>query len=562
MIRNSENSQQKPGASTRIAGPQTEVTSLAGFAIMLFLASVLCLYFFPMMTDEAYYLDWARRSTFPDFGFFDHPPFVSWQAVGGRFVHKIWFARLGVLLASLLTFFVNWRTAFEIWGSRTRAWTAAVIAQLTIGGIANSFLLTPDSSLAFFWSLSLHEGVVALTRNPKRWLSAGLATGAGLLSKYTMVLIGPVFLLGLLLENKKQLRTPWPYLGGLLALLVFLPNIWWNSQNHWVTINFQFNHGFSVGEHLKTGSSLPPAEASPTGSTTMNLYLALQKAMGSVAGFEETKHKIHTEKSFLEKAWQYSGDYLGGVAGLWGLLLIALSLTWRPFSLRSRELAKNLRPPGVLFLRAAFLWPLGFFLVLSPFSKIEANWPAMHIASAAILLAGTWSPSRKTLMWIYMGHCSAAAVLIMMTNFPNIAPGARDNRLIVEASGYDQLAAILPVHLGSTPLAVDSYQLKSALASRLPNLATAQWPGITRPSEYTRGGPDDLGVEKILLNADHFYLLTFEDIPPELPGRNAVFLEGIRSCPEGRIAFYSTENPVLPCVHGLKDWWLVRYNRI
>ena len=515
-----------------------------------------------MMTDEAYYLDWARRTTFPDIGFFDHPPFVSWQAVAGRYVHNIWFARLGVLIASLLSFYINWRTAFEVWGSRTRAWTAAVIAQLTIGGIANSFLLTPDSGLALFWSLGLHEGVVALTRSPKRWLTAGLVTGLGLLSKYTMVLIGPVFLIGLVLENRKQLRTAWPYLGGVIALLVFLPNIWWNSQNRWATINFQFNHGFSVGEHLATGSSLPHAEGSATGSSTMNLYQGLQAAMGAVAGFEETKHKIHTEKSFLKKAWQYIGDYLGGVAGLWGFFLVALVLTWRPFLHHAGELAKTVGPPGTLFLRAAFFWPLGFFLVLSPFSKIEANWPAMHIASAAILLAGTWNPSRKVIMWIFAGHFSAAAMLIVMVGYPHIAPAARDNRLIVEAAGYDQLAEILPFHLGDKPLAVDSYQLKSALASRLPMLSTAQWPGITRPSEYTRGASDDLGAETVLLNAEQFYLLTFEDIPPELPGRHAVFLEGIRSCPDGRIAFYSTENPVLPCVHGLKDWWLVRYKKI
>jgi hypothetical protein len=53
-----------------------------------------------------------------------------------------------------------------------------------------------------------------------------------------------VLLGALLIADPRALRGRWPYLGGLLALLVFLPNILWNADNDWLTMRFQFGHGF------------------------------------------------------------------------------------------------------------------------------------------------------------------------------------------------------------------------------------------------------------------------------------------------------------------------------
>lgn len=512
--------------------------------------------YFPMVTDEAYYMDWARRSPFPSFGFFDHPPFVSWQAGLSRILHSILAARVGVLVAAGVTFYFNWLTAYKLWGDRRAAFAAAAVAQATFGGIANSFLLTPDSGLALWWSIAVHEALVALRGNDRRWLTAGLATGAGLLAKYTMLLIGPVFLFGLIFENRRQLRSHWPYLGGVCALLVFSLNLYWNAQNNWTTLKFQFGHGFSVSQDITTSSLLPDARGAETGLPSMILYQDLQKAMGAVPGFEEVKRKDRPQVSSMERAWQYTGDYLGGVAGLWGGFIVVI-LTFMVRSTRSRS--KGVYPVGFRFIQAAALGPIGFFFLLSPFTRIEANWPAMHMGAAAILLAGYWRPSLVQISGVFGLHLALALGLVVTAMFPSMAPYARSNRIVTEAAGYDALVRLLKSQRSSPVLAVDSYQLKSALAARLPEVLTSQWPGITRPSEYTRGAPDDLLANQRLLLQSHFYLLTFEDIPPELPGYQAKAIEGIRSCPDGRIDFYGVSKPVLPCEKGLRDWWLVSY---
>ena len=540
-------------------------------ASIFFIAFFGCL-FFPMMTDEAYDMDWARRVEFPSFGFFDHPPMVSWQAFLVRFWHSLTFARFGALFAAIAGFYVNWRTAFLLTQNRASAWTAACVAHTTLGGIANSILLTPDSGLALCWSVALHEGVYALTKNPHRWLSAGVATGVGLLSKYTMLLIGPVFLLGLILENRKQLKTPWPYLGGILALLVFLPNILWNKNNNWETFRFQFRHGFydtqkkseiqSSNRTVYPGTRLPLAEGSYLGSSTMTLYQNLKNAMDAVPGFDETYRKEHRIKSRLEYAWQYIGDYLGGVLALWGGFILWWVIQRKSITLAARNnWMICTRTPGFKFIVCGFAVPLAFFFLLSPFAKVEANWPAMHIPAFAIFATMVWKHSFRMLVSIFSFHTVILLILILISMFPSFLPFGRDNRLANESNGYDKLVELITPQINGV-LVVDSYQLKSMFAYLSPKIKTVQWPGITRASEYTRGAPEDLARENELLSQRQFYLVTFENIPPELPGYNATSLEGIRSCPDGTIGKYSTRHTVIPCEKGLRDWWLVSYQSV
>jgi Dolichyl-phosphate-mannose-protein mannosyltransferase len=82
------------------------------------------------------------------------------------------------------------------------------------------------------------------------WLMAGLAGGLGLLAKYSGFFVGAGGLFWLLAAPRARaaLRTVWPWAGGVLAVLVFLPNLWWQSHHHWMTFAFQF--GRVSGGHL------------------------------------------------------------------------------------------------------------------------------------------------------------------------------------------------------------------------------------------------------------------------------------------------------------------------
>jgi hypothetical protein len=58
-----------------------------------------------------------------------------------------------------------------------------------------------------------------------------------LLSKYTALFFGPAILIWLVSVPKlrRWLASPWPYLGGVVALAIFSPVIVWNADHHWVS---------------------------------------------------------------------------------------------------------------------------------------------------------------------------------------------------------------------------------------------------------------------------------------------------------------------------------------
>ena len=525
--------------------------------ISIFTALVLAIYA-PMVTDEAYYVDWAMRSNWPSMGFFDHPPFVSWIASGTRLWRDIFAARLVVWVTSILSLHFVWKSARIL--NPDRAWAVVALLASSIGGIASGFLLTPDTGLMLMWSIALHESIVAIQGNPRRWLSAGIATGLGLLSKYTMVLIGPVFLWGLLRDARKQLFSPWPYLGGVLCLFIFLPHMWWQSQNNWITMKFQFGHGFSVKQSLTFGSILPTAKSPMENSPNMRLRKNLFNAMKATSGFAEVEPRPKPRKSKWEQAWQYAGDFAGGVLGLWGVYgLLAITTSLRKIFQKRRPKLAVSRQPGEGIIEAAAFFPLIFFGLLSPFTKIEANWPAMHMAALAIWLYSRFTISPKSMIIATSIHIVALACLAYLLAFPESIPGARNNRMLIESKGYRSLGEWVRERYPNQAIGVDSYQLKSAVRYYAPQTPVAQWPGITRGSEYTRGFSDDVAIEKVLLNQTSLTIIAMNSYPQEIQGFEATSFQGMRVCPEGHIGVFSLDNPVLPCEKGLREWWITTY---
>jgi len=86
------------------------------------------------------------------------------------------------------------------------------------------------------------------------WIWAGIAVGLALLSKYTAALFAPALLLLVFLDRdlRQELRTPWPWLGGTVAVLLFLPNLLWNATHDWTAIQFQIRHGLGSQATLRS----------------------------------------------------------------------------------------------------------------------------------------------------------------------------------------------------------------------------------------------------------------------------------------------------------------------
>ena len=90
----------------------------------------------------------------------------------------------------------------------------------------------------------------------KGWLLFGAVAGLGMLNKHSMAFFGAAVVVGLVLTpERRAFRSPWLWLGGVIAAVLFLPNLIWDVQ-----------HGFPHFEMLANikadgrDGQLPPLE--------------------------------------------------------------------------------------------------------------------------------------------------------------------------------------------------------------------------------------------------------------------------------------------------------------
>ena len=80
------------------------------------------------------------------------------------------------------------------------------------------------------------------TGEKRWWLAFGVLAGLGLLNKYTMLGFGFALVAGLAITPaRKLLWSRWLILGGVLAGLIFLPNLVWNIQHGFPILELQAN---------------------------------------------------------------------------------------------------------------------------------------------------------------------------------------------------------------------------------------------------------------------------------------------------------------------------------
>jgi 4-amino-4-deoxy-L-arabinose transferase-like glycosyltransferase len=214
----------------------TMVAVLLLVALRLAFAAVV-----PLAIDESYYWLWSKHLAG---GYYDHPPMVAFiirlgTLIGGDTEFGV---RVVSVLLALPASWAVWRTAALLY-DETVAAKAVVYFNLTLMVAGGTLIVTPDSPLLLTACFVLYFlARVSVSRNGAWWLAVGAAAGAGLLSKYSMFLAGGAIavLLIVVSDMRRWLLTPWPYLGGLLALALFTPVIAWNLDHGMVSFIKQF----------------------------------------------------------------------------------------------------------------------------------------------------------------------------------------------------------------------------------------------------------------------------------------------------------------------------------
>jgi Dolichyl-phosphate-mannose-protein mannosyltransferase len=210
---------------------------IGGIALLVFLAHMLVSSRYGYFVDELYYLACSHHLAW---GYVDQPPLIAvitWlerSILGDSLPALRFLPAVAAGLRVVLTGYIARELGAKRFGIALSCVCVAV-APLYLG---LDSLLTMNVFESLFWmgaafiALKIFNGA-----NPKLWLLFGAVCGVGLLNKHSMVFFGFALCAGLLLTRQRnQLDKPWIWLGGLLALLIFMPNLIWEIHHHFPTI--------------------------------------------------------------------------------------------------------------------------------------------------------------------------------------------------------------------------------------------------------------------------------------------------------------------------------------
>lgn len=236
----------KPGAGNISVKPaRSRVPDWRGVIAVIVAMTALRLVYahaLDLRTDEAYYWTWSKENVL---SFLDHPPMVAWFIRCGTAV--LGDTNLGVRLGGIVAMLVTQLLLADIVRRVTSNNVRAVMLALLLPEAALYYGLlmakvAPDTALipfsvAMLWSLVR----LAQSHDGRWWLAAGLFAGLSLLSKFTAIMFVPAVLAFALVPDWRWrwLRSPYPYLAGLIAIVVFSPVLIWNAEHDWASFRFQ-----------------------------------------------------------------------------------------------------------------------------------------------------------------------------------------------------------------------------------------------------------------------------------------------------------------------------------
>ncbi|MFA4859079.1 MAG: glycosyltransferase family 39 protein [Candidatus Margulisiibacteriota bacterium] len=334
------------------------LTVLALTAGRLFLGTL-----FPITGDESYYWVWARHL---DWSYVDHPPMVAWInylfTLGSANLLAL---RLGLNILVLLVTAVIYLTAKKMFNAKI-AFYAALLFQFTPHFSIIWLTMFVDVPLLLFWSLALYFSACLLEDEKLlNWIGLALAVGLGFLSKYSMLLFWPCFVLFCLWqkERRRWLRQREFYFSLLLSAVFLLPVVYWNITHNFASLIFH-------GERI--------LQAAPESWTSRWLDFAMLQIV------------------------QFSPF-------LWCFVPLALVFAFKNKDERYRFLL-------------SFSLPVWFlFLALSTLMHAWPHWTGVAYVSIFILMVAYFQKTGKSVMGLVVGN--AGLVLVILAVLLWYSPG-------------------------------------------------------------------------------------------------------------------------------------------
>lgn len=335
--------------------------ALAVLALLVWRVAVVWTNGYGLTFDEAQYWVWSKD---PAFGYISKPPAIAWLIAGTTALcgDAAGCVRLGAAVFHPLTAIVVALIGARLFGRTAGIW-CGILYLLAPAVAFSSMIVSTDVILLLFWALALYAFIRALDEDGWAWwLLLGVATGAGLLSKYAMGYFFPCALLFLLLSrtHRRWLVRPQPYAALLLALAIFAPNVLWNVEHGFMTV----------------------------------------KSLGRTAAWQDGGYKIGLA---LERAGMFTAIQFA-ISGP----VIMLGYVRR--LIRLRRLSSDWRI-GLLF---ALSLPIFLLLIVQALvSKAYGNWAVVGHIGALVLAVGLWIEDRwRTPIYLSLAIGLIASVAI------------------------------------------------------------------------------------------------------------------------------------------------------
>jgi 4-amino-4-deoxy-L-arabinose transferase-like glycosyltransferase len=192
--------------------------------------------------DELYYMACSRHL---DWGYVDQPPLIALITWVARtlFGDSLAAIRFFPAVAGAVQVGLTALIARELGGGRFAQCLAAIGVLVAPGILAADNLLSMNAFEPLFWMGCAYLLIrIIKTGNERLWIWFAALSGIGLENKYSMAMFGGGLVVGLLLTPQRRLlANRWLWIGGLLALLLFLPNLVWNVQHHFPFLELQAN---------------------------------------------------------------------------------------------------------------------------------------------------------------------------------------------------------------------------------------------------------------------------------------------------------------------------------
>jgi 4-amino-4-deoxy-L-arabinose transferase-like glycosyltransferase len=201
--------------------------------------------------EDARHLAWGYPAYPPVTPFFGR---ISLELFGTSLRGFRFFAGLAEAGAVVLTGLMTLQLGGQRWAQVVAAMAAVPFC---LGGGA---LMQYVSFDYLAWVLVAYFTLRLLKSDDARWwMAIGGAIGFGMLSKYSMPFLVAGLVAGVLFTDaRRYLRSKWLWYGAAVSVLVFLPNLVWQVQHNFVSLDFlRHIHARDVAEGRARGFLLP-----------------------------------------------------------------------------------------------------------------------------------------------------------------------------------------------------------------------------------------------------------------------------------------------------------------